>query len=152
MRTPFLLALTVFTALAFGTFHFQSRYASQKQLTAQAEQKLAAQNRVIEDLTSRQRDVAALDARYAQELTDAQLTIENLQRDVAAGTKRLRLAAGCPNLPAGASAARVDDAARARLTDAAERNYFSLRNRIDLATRQIAGLQDYIRLQCLRTP
>lgn len=147
-----LLALLAFLSLAFGVYHFQSRYAAQKLLTAQAEQKLASQNRLIDDLNSRQRDVAALDSRYTKELADAQRTIENLQRDVAIGTKRLHIAARCPNVPAGAASARVDAAAGARLTDAAERNYFSLRNRIDLATKQIAGLQDYIRLQCPRPP
>ncbi|MDK1211269.1 lysis system i-spanin subunit Rz, partial [Cronobacter sakazakii] len=37
--------------------------------------------------------MAALDAKYTQELANAQSTINQLERDVAAGNKRLRLAA-----------------------------------------------------------
>ncbi|WP_312158381.1 lysis system i-spanin subunit Rz, partial [Pantoea piersonii] len=32
----------------------------------------------------------------------------------------------------------------------AERDYFTLRSRIELAAKQIAGLQQYIREQCLK--
>ncbi|EPR2301250.1 lysis system i-spanin subunit Rz, partial [Yersinia enterocolitica] len=45
--------------------------------------------------------------------------------------------------------ASVPDDASARLTNAAERDYLSLRERIGIATTQIAGLQSYIRTQCL---
>ncbi|WP_312110846.1 MULTISPECIES: lysis system i-spanin subunit Rz, partial [Pantoea] len=34
------------------------------------------------------------------------------------------------------------------LTDSAERDYFTLRSRIELAGKQIAGLQQYITEQC----
>ncbi len=152
MNMRFLFALLVCLSLAFSTYYFQARYAAQKVLTAHAEKELAAQSRLLADLQHRQRDVAALDSRYTQELADAQRTIEDLQHDVAGGARRLQIAARCPNVPVGTGTARVDDAARARPTDAAERNYFSLRNRIALATKQITGLQDYIRQQCLRSP
>ncbi len=44
----------------------------------------------------RQRDVAALDARYSRELADARAENETLRADVAAGRKRLRINANCP--------------------------------------------------------
>lgn len=44
----------------------------------------------------------------------------------------------------------MDDAASARLTDAAQRDYFTLRERIEVAGKQIAGLQDYIKAQYLK--
>ncbi len=152
MNIRFLFTLLVCLSLAFSTYYFQSRYAAQKLLTAQVEKKLALSIRLIEDLQKRQRDVADLDSRYTRELANAQRTIEDLQRDVAGGAKRLHVAAGCPKLPAGSTAARLDDAAGARLTDAAERDYFRLRSRIELASKQLAGLQDYVRQQCLRRP
>ncbi|ASV33343.1 hypothetical protein GWK90_09220 [Candidatus Hamiltonella defensa] len=40
----------------------------------------------------------------------------------------------------------------ARLADPAQRNYFRLRNRIDIAAQQINGLQDYVRKVCLNKP
>ncbi|ORJ47583.1 hypothetical protein B2M27_25385 [Kluyvera intermedia] len=36
----------------------------------------------------------------------------------------------------------------ARLTDAAERDYFILRERIETVTKQLTGLQQYVREQC----
>jgi prophage endopeptidase len=43
----------------------------------------------------------------------------------------------------------MDDAASTRLTDAAQGDYFTLRKRIEVAGKQIAGLQQYINNQCL---
>ncbi|EKY3196884.1 lysis protein [Cronobacter turicensis] len=102
----------------------------------------------IKDMQRRQRDVAALDAKYTKELADAQENIAQLERDVAAGRKRLQLNATCPaNRASGTT--RVDDGTGPRLTDAAERNYFILRERIEVTGKQIAGLQQYIFEQCL---
>ena len=103
----------------------------------------------IDDMQVRQRDVAALDAKYTKELADAQATIDQLERDVASGKRRLQLNATCTKQSASGTAG-MDDAASPGLTDSAERDYFTLRGRIELAGKQIAGLQQYIREQCLR--
>nr|WP_308530152.1 lysis protein [uncultured Serratia sp.] len=92
-----------------------------------------------------QRAVAAIDEHRTKELNDAKNQIDDLQRLVAAGTRKLQLAATCPTT----GAAGVVNAAGPRLTDAAERDYFRLRERIETARSQIAGLQDYIRNVCL---
>lgn len=97
----------------------------------------------------RQRDVAALDAKYTKELADAQENIDQLKRDVSAGRKRLQISARCPANGA-ASATSVDDATSPRLTDSAQRDYFTLRERIETSGKMIGGLQEYIRQQCLR--
>ncbi|EPF7465381.1 lysis protein [Serratia marcescens] len=94
---------------------------------------------------STQRAVSAIDEHRTQELNDAKNQIDDLQRAVAAGNLRLQLAATCPTT----GAAGVVDATSPRLTDAAERDYFRLRERIETARSQIAGLQDYIRNVCL---
>ena len=39
---------------------------------------------------------------------------------------------------------------RPRLTDSAERDYFTLRERIVTVTKQVGYLQDYIKEQCLK--
>ncbi len=44
----------------------------------------------------------------------------------------------------------VDDATSPGLTDAAERDYFTLRERITIITKQLTGLQAYVREQCLK--
>lgn len=95
---------------------------------------------------STQRAVAAIDEHRTKELNDAKNQIDDLQRAVAAGARKLQLAATCPTT----GAAGVADATGPRLTDAAERDYFRLRERIETARSQITGLQDYIRQVCLR--
>ncbi|ELY4572370.1 lysis protein [Cronobacter sakazakii] len=141
-----LAALVVFGALAFW---YHGRAADEKQRADAAEHNLKLANDTISDMQTRQRDVAALDAKYTKELADAQENINQLERDVANGNKRLRLAATCGKNGA-TSTTGVDDAISARLTDAAERNYFTLRQRIETVTKQLTGLQEYVREQCLK--
>lgn len=88
--------------------------------------------------------VAAIDENRSRELSDAKNKIDDLQRDIDAGRKRLHLNATCEPT----TAASLADGGRARLTDAAQRDYLTLRNRIEHARTQIAGLQDYIRTAC----
>lgn len=108
-----------------------------------------ARQETINDMQRRQKSVAALDAKYTQELADAKATIDQLQRDVTAGKRRLQLNATCPKQSTSGTAS-MDDAASPRLTDTAQRDYFTLRERIEVAGKQIAGLQQYITEQCLR--
>ena len=58
----------------------------------------------------RQRDVAALDAKYTKELADA---VENdaLRDDVAAGRRRLHIKAVCQSVREATTASGVDNAA-----------------------------------------
>ncbi|PRC65793.1 lysis protein [Cronobacter sakazakii] len=101
------------------------------------------------DMQRRQRDVAALDAKYTEDLADAQKNNARLERDVAAGRKRLQLNATCTaNGALGTSG--VGDAPSPRLTDSAQRDYFALRERIETVTKQIGYLQDYIKEQCVK--
>ena len=76
----------------------------------------------------RQRDVAALDAKYTKELADAKA--ENDARDdVAAGRRRLHIKAVCQSVREATTTSGVDNAA-SRLADTAERDYFTLRERL----------------------
>ena len=74
----------------------------------------------------RQRDVAALDAKYTKELADAKAENDALRDDVAAGRRRLHIS----SLSVSAWShhrLRRDNAASPRLADTAERDYFTLR-------------------------
>ena len=73
----------------------------------------------------RQRDVAALDAKYTKELADAEA--ENDALRVAAGRRRLHIKAVCQSVREATTASGVDNAASPRLADTAERDYFTLR-------------------------
>lgn len=136
-------------ALAIAASHYKEKAEHEATRADNAELNLKLANATITDMTTRQRDVAALDAKYTGELADAKATIDQLERDVAAGKRRLQLNATCP-ANGTASATGLDDATGPRLTDAAERDYFTLRERIETVTRQLSGLQAYVREQCLR--
>ena len=71
------------------------------------EPKLA--NAAITDTQMRQRDVAALDAKYTKELADAKAENDALRDDVAAGRRRLHIKALRQSVQATASG--VDNAA-----------------------------------------
>ena len=141
-----LAVLMVFGALAFW---YHGRAADEKQRADAAEHNLKLANETISDMQTRQRDVAALDAKYTKELADAQENINQLERDVAAGNKRLQLNAACPKNGATGTTS-MDDGADPRLTGDAEQNYFSLRDGIATVTKQLTGLQAYVREQCLK--
>ncbi|MGC0826653.1 lysis protein [Pantoea agglomerans] len=142
-----LVLLLLATSVAFALYYRGNAidYKAQRD-TATSNLKLA--HDTITDMQTRQRDVAALDEKYTKELADAKATIDQLHDDVATGKRRLQLNATCQK-QSSSGAAGMDDATSARLTDAAQRDYFTLRERIGVAGKQIAGLQQYIREQCL---
>lgn len=142
-----LVVLVVIILPLVAAFHYYVKAADEQQRADTAQHRLNLANDTINDMKTRQRDVAALDAKYTGELADAQETINQLERDVAAGRKRLQINARCP-ANGEASTGSMGDASGPRLTDTAERDYFSLRERIETVTKQIAYLQGYINTQC----
>ena len=62
----------------------------------------------------RQRDVAALDAKYTKELADAKLKMMSQLDDVAAGRRRLHIKAVCQSVREATTASDVDNAASPR--------------------------------------
>lgn len=145
-----LLLLAVMMALGGLAFWFYGVAEEQRQRADTAERNLQLANDTITDMQTRQRDVAALDAKYTKELADAQNTISDLRRDVDSGAKRLRVAATCTGVRQATSATGVDAIAEPELTGAARRDYFTLRERIATVTKQLTGLQEYVRTQCLK--
>ena len=116
-----------------------------------ATEQLSLAKDTIADMQVRQRDVAALDAKYTKELADAKSQLDDLQRCVSSGKCGLRVNAECPANGA-ASAGGMGDASSPRLTDSAERDYFTLRERMVTVTKQVGYLQDYIKTQCMTYP
>ena len=144
-----LIVVTVIGGLAFFANHYRDNAITYKDQRDKATDKLNLANDTIKDMHTRQRDVAALDAKYTGELADAKATIDQLERDVASGKRRLQLNARCTAHGATATGG-LGDASGPRLTDSAERDYFTLRERISTITRQVSYLQEYIRTQCLK--
>lgn len=129
--------------------HYYDNATKFKEQRDKATEKLSLASATITDMQNRQRDIAALDAKYTGELADAKATIDHLERDVASGKRRLQLNARCTANGATATGG-LGDASGPRLTDSAERDYFTLRERITTITGQVSYLQEYISKQCLR--
>lgn len=148
-RVAIIVALLI-GALAWGVIHYRDNAIEYKKQRDKVTEQLSLANATITDMTTRQRDVAALDAKYTKELADAKKTISDLRRDVDSGAKRLRIAATCHGAPKATSATGVDDAGTPELTPDARRNYFDHRDGIATADKMIRGMQDYIKEQCLK--
>lgn len=143
------VVICLIVSLGWLANHYHTNATQFKEQRDKATEKLGLANATITDMQTRQRDVAALDAKYTKELFDAQNTISDLRRDVDSGKRRLQLNAKCPANGA-TVAGGVGDASSPRLTDSAERDYWSLRAGIATITGQVSYLQDYIRTQCLK--
>ncbi|EAA6844851.1 lysis protein [Salmonella enterica subsp. enterica] len=141
--------LIVVAALAWTTDHYHGnavRYKDQRDI---ATHNLNLANETIDDMQVRQRDNAALDAKYTKELADAKAESEALRADLAAGRRRLQLHAVCMPATAGNTASTgATDATAARLTPDAERDYQRLRTEARAVTAQVNDLQQYITEQC----
>lgn len=142
--------ICIIVCLSWAVNHYRNNAIAYKDQRDTATHKLTLANATITDMTKRQRDVAALDARYTKELSDAKAENDALRDDVAAGRRRLLVNATCPAMPTGksTSAASVDNASRPRLADSAQRDYFTLKERVTTMQKQLEGAQDYIRTQC----
>ena len=135
-------------ALWLATDHYRDNAITYKAQRDKKARELELANATITDMQVRQRDVAALDAKYSRELADARAENETLRADVSAGRKRLQVAATCAKSTTGASS--MGDGESPGLTADAELNYYRLRSGIDKITAQVNYLQEYIRTQCLK--
>ncbi|EDZ1188511.1 lysis protein [Salmonella enterica] len=142
------VVICLLVSMGWAVNHYRDNAITYKGQRDTATHKLKLANETIDDMQGRQRDVAALDARYTKELADANATIESLRADVSAGRKRLQVAATCAKSTTGASS--MGDGESPRLTADAELNYYRLRSGIDRITAQVNYLQEYIRTQCLK--
>ena len=79
-------------------------------------------NAAITDMQMRQRDVAALDAKYTKELADAKAENDALRDDVAAGRRRLHISS--LSVSEATTASGVDNAASPWLADTAGTGLF----------------------------
>ncbi|HDS0810012.1 TPA: lysis protein [Escherichia coli] len=138
-------------ALSLGLNHYRDNAITYKAQRDKNVRELKLANAAITDMQMRQRDVAALDAKYSRELADARAENETLRADVAAGRKRLRINATCPgSVREAPTTSGVDNATGPQLADTVTRDYFTLRERLMTMQKQLEGAQDYIRTQCLK--
>ena len=89
--------------------------------------------------------------KITKELADAKAENDALRDDVAAGRRRLHIKAVRQSVREATTASGVDNAASPRLADTAERDYFTLRERLITMQKQLEGTQKYINEQCIES-
>ncbi|HFT0397933.1 TPA: lysis protein [Salmonella enterica] len=144
------LSVTLLIAvLAWTTDHYRDNAIQYKSQRDTASHSLTLANETISDMEVRQRDVAALDAKYTKELADAQNRNTDLQRLLAAGG-RVRVEGRCtvPTTTKTASTRRVCNAATVELSPVAGQNVLDIRAGIISDQEKLKYLQEYIRTQC----
>ncbi|HAW0616123.1 TPA: lysis protein [Escherichia coli] len=144
------LVICIIVCLLWAVNHYRDNAITYKAQRDKKARELEQANATITDMQVRQRDVAALDAKYSRELADARAENETLRADVAAGHRSLRINATCPGpVREATGTSGVDNATGPRLADTAERDYFILRERLMTMQKQLEGAQEYIRTQCI---
>ncbi|MCW0343416.1 hypothetical protein NB703_001509 [Pantoea ananatis] len=149
MTRILLIIIAVVVTLLIGTgflaSHYHGNAIDYKAQRDDAKDKLKLANDTIEDMTKRQRDVAALDAKYMKELASAKSENDALQRKLDRGG-RVLVSGSCPKQATGT--ASVDNGATVELSNIAGRNVLGIRAGIKRDRAKIAALQQYIIEQC----
>ena len=102
------LVICIIVCLSWAVNHYRDNaitYKAQRDKNARELKQHAA----ITDMQVRQRDVAALDAKYTKELADAKAENDALRDDVAAGRRRLHIKAVCQSVREATIASGVDN-------------------------------------------
>ena len=141
------LVICIIVCLSWAVNHYRDNAITYKAQRDKNARELKLANAAITDMQMRQRDVAALDAKYTKELADAKAENDALRDDVAAGRRRLHIKAVCQSVrePPPPPAWIMQPP---RLADTAERDYFTLRERLITMQKQLEGTQKYINEQC----
>ena len=140
------LVICIIVCLSWAVNHYRDSitYKAQRDKNAR-ELKLA--NAAITDMQMRQRDVAALDAKYTKELADAKAENDALRDDVAAGRRRLHIKAVCQSVREATTASGVDNAASPDWQTPLNRIISPSESLITMQ-KQLEGTQKYINEQC----
>nr|WP_234276186.1 lysis protein [Klebsiella aerogenes] len=145
------VVVCIIVSLGWAVNHYRDNATEYKKQRDEKTQALNLANATITDMTARQRDVAALDAKYTQELADAKAENAVLQRKLDNGG-RVLVKGKCP-VPAAtqtAGSASMGNDATIELSSVAGRNVLGIRSGIVSDQTALKALQEYIRTQCLR--
>ncbi|MCV1388696.1 lysis protein, partial [Escherichia coli] len=115
------LVICIIVCLSWAVNHYRDNAIAYKEQRDKKVSELKQAIATIADMQQRQRDVAALDAKYSRELANAKAENETLRADVAAGRRRLHIKAVCQSVREATTASGVDNATSPRLADTAER-------------------------------
>ncbi|HBB9910462.1 TPA: lysis protein [Citrobacter freundii] len=145
------VVVCIIVSLGWAVSHYRENATEYKKQRDEKTQALNLANATITDMTTRQRDVAALDGKYTQELADAKAENDALQRKLDNGG-RVLVKGKCP-VPATtktSSASGMGNDATVELSPVAGRNVLGIRSGIVSDQTSLRALQEYINTQCLR--
>ena len=145
-----LIVVALIGVLAFFVNRYRDNAITYKDQRDKAAKNLSLANATIKDMQVRQRDVAALDAKYTKELADAKAENDALQRKLDNGG-RVLVKGKCP-VPATTEtrSSGVGHDATVELSDVAGRNVLGIRSGIKQDQSALRALQEYINTQCLK--
>lgn len=141
----------IIVSLGWAVNHYRDNATEYKKQRDEKTQALNLANATITDMTTRQRDVAALDAKYTKELADAKAENDALQRKLDNGG-RVLVKGKCP-VPATtktSSASGMGNDATVELSPVAGRNVLGIRSGIISDQTSLRALQEYINTQRLK--
>lgn len=145
------VVICLLVSMAWAINHYRDNAITYKEQRDKATEKLSLATATIKDMQTRQRDVAALDAKYTKELADAKAENDALQRKLDNGG-RVLVKGRCP-VPASTEASGtsgVGNDATVELSPVAGRNVLGIRDGIISDQTALRTLQEYINTQCLR--
>ena len=129
--------------LSWAVNHYRDNAITYKAQRDKNARELKLANAAITDMQMRQRDVAALDAKYTKELADAKAENDALRDDVAAGRRRLHIKAVCQSVREATTTPAWIMQPPPRLADTAERDYFTLQRELITMQKQLEGTKVY---------
>lgn len=145
------IVICLIVSLGWLASHYHDNATEFKRQRDKVTEQLSLAKDTIADMQTRQRDVAALDAKYTKELADAKAENDALQRKLDNGG-RVLVKGKCP-VPSSAetsSASGMGNDATVELSPVAGRNVLGIRDGIIRDQTALRTLQEYIRTQCLR--
>ncbi|EBY3008631.1 lysis protein [Salmonella enterica] len=145
------LVVCIIVSLGWAVNHYRNNATEYKKQRDEKTQALNLANATITDMVTRQRDVAALDAKYTKELADAKAENDALQRKLDNGG-RVLVKGKCPvPTPTEASSTSgMGNDATVELSPVAGRNVLGIREGIIIDQAALRVLQEYIVTQCLK--
>ncbi|EAA4852292.1 lysis protein [Salmonella enterica subsp. enterica] len=145
------VVVCIIVSLGWAVNHYRNNATEYKKQRDEKTQALTLANATITDMTTRKRDVAALDAKYTKELADAKAENDALQRKLDNGG-RVLVKGKCP-VPTSAETSistGMGNDATVELSPVAGRNVLGIRSGIISDQTSLRALQEYIKTQCLK--
>lgn len=145
------IVICLIVSLDWLASHYHDNATEFKGQRDKLTEQLSLAKDTIADMQTRQRDVAALDAKYTKELADAKAENDALQRKLDNGG-RVLVKGKCPvsATTQTAGAASMGDDATIELSAVAGRNVLGIRAGIQRDQTALKTLQEYITTQCLK--